>query len=254
MDNLSIKNLPNPVRLLLGLLSNQSPAAPEALHSTEMLCSVLLGTPLCRVCALSLPDHCLVFNFGGGYVLSLRFVFTATPSNGDCDLHVYDEVDGEESSRLEFMFPFCVEDYDVVGICCHIDEEHAVEVKNGVDIPSLLCYGYGSYQSHLGDRKRIKAYNCSYNGLSCEELQFNYKIDINGKDSTHVLQWARINAELHATTRNIKGKSNIGGPLLLIELAFLLRGVGAEFCWITNQNLQKEMRCYTVWNIRCWAE
>ncbi|KAG5521345.1 hypothetical protein RHGRI_033788 [Rhododendron griersonianum] len=44
---------------------------------------------------------------------------------------VYDEVDGEESSRLEFMFPFCAEDYDVVGICCHIDEEHAVEVKNG---------------------------------------------------------------------------------------------------------------------------
>ncbi|KAI8568157.1 hypothetical protein RHMOL_Rhmol02G0175700 [Rhododendron molle] len=29
------------------------------------------------------------------------------------------------------MFPFCVEDYDVVGICCHIDEEHMVEVKNG---------------------------------------------------------------------------------------------------------------------------
>ncbi|KAF7142131.1 hypothetical protein RHSIM_Rhsim06G0081900 [Rhododendron simsii] len=81
------------------------------------------------------------------------------------------------------MFPFCAEDYDVVGICCHIDEEHA-EVKNGVDIPSLLCdrYGYGSYQPHLGDRKRIKAYNCSCNGLSCEELQCNYKIDINGRD------------------------------------------------------------------------
>ncbi|KAF7148053.1 hypothetical protein RHSIM_Rhsim03G0260800 [Rhododendron simsii] len=35
MDNLSIKNLPNP-RLLLRLLSNQSSAALEALHSTEM--------------------------------------------------------------------------------------------------------------------------------------------------------------------------------------------------------------------------
>ncbi|KAF7153745.1 hypothetical protein RHSIM_Rhsim01G0150400 [Rhododendron simsii] len=52
MDNLSIKNLRNPVRLLLDLLSNQSPAAPEALHSTDMLCSILLGTPLCRVCAV----------------------------------------------------------------------------------------------------------------------------------------------------------------------------------------------------------
>ena len=28
---------------------------------------------------------------------------------------------------------------------------------------------------------------------------------------------------------------HIGGPLLLMELAFLLRGVGAEVCWITNQ-------------------
>lgn len=26
-----------------------------------------------------------------------------------------------------------------------------------------------------------------------------------------------------------------GGPLLLMELAFLLRGVGAEVCWITIQ-------------------
>ncbi|KAF7144907.1 hypothetical protein RHSIM_Rhsim04G0231600 [Rhododendron simsii] len=45
---------------------------------------------------------------------------------------VYDEVDGEEETRPEFMCPFCAEDYDVVGLCCHIDEEHAVEVKNGV--------------------------------------------------------------------------------------------------------------------------
>ncbi|KAI8561759.1 hypothetical protein RHMOL_Rhmol04G0366500 [Rhododendron molle] len=45
---------------------------------------------------------------------------------------VFDEVDGEEETRPEFMCPFCAEDYDVVGLCCHIDEEHAVEVKNGV--------------------------------------------------------------------------------------------------------------------------
>lgn len=29
--------------------------------------------------------------------------------------------------------------------------------------------------------------------------------------------------------------SFIGGPLLLMELAFLLRGVGADVHWITNQ-------------------
>ncbi|KAL3505671.1 hypothetical protein ACH5RR_031053 [Cinchona calisaya] len=39
---------------------------------------------------------------------------------------------GEEESRPEFLCPFCAEDFDVVGLCCHIDEEHAIEAKNGV--------------------------------------------------------------------------------------------------------------------------
>lgn len=30
-------------------------------------------------------------------------------------------------------------------------------------------------------------------------------------------------------------KCLVGGPLLLMELAFLLRGVGTEVLWITNQ-------------------
>jgi hypothetical protein len=28
--------------------------------------------------------------------------------------------------------PFCGEDFDFVGLCCHIDDEHAVEAKAGV--------------------------------------------------------------------------------------------------------------------------
>lgn len=43
-----------------------------------------------------------------------------------------DEVDGEEELRPEFLCPFCAEDFDMVGLCCHIDEEHAIEAKNGV--------------------------------------------------------------------------------------------------------------------------
>lgn len=35
------------------------------------------------------------------------------------------------------MCPFCAEDYDVVGLCCHIDEEHTIEAKNGVYFASL---------------------------------------------------------------------------------------------------------------------
>jgi len=46
--------------------------------------------------------------------------------------HVGDEIDGDEESRPEFLCPFCAEDFDMVGLCCHIDEEHPVEAKSGV--------------------------------------------------------------------------------------------------------------------------
>ncbi|KAI5650878.1 hypothetical protein M9H77_36883 [Catharanthus roseus] len=44
----------------------------------------------------------------------------------------YCENGGEEELRPEFLCPFCAENFDIVGLCCHIDEEHAVEAKNGV--------------------------------------------------------------------------------------------------------------------------
>ncbi|XWS14148.1 hypothetical protein CRYUN_Cryun36dG0098600 [Craigia yunnanensis] len=43
----------------------------------------------------------------------------------------YEEVDGDEDFKGEFLCPFCSEDFDIVGLCCHIDEEHPVEAKNG---------------------------------------------------------------------------------------------------------------------------
>lgn len=42
-----------------------------------------------------------------------------------------EEADGDES-RPEYLCPFCAEDFDIVGLCCHIDEEHPVQAKNGV--------------------------------------------------------------------------------------------------------------------------
>ncbi|KAJ8573911.1 hypothetical protein K7X08_010422 [Anisodus acutangulus] len=43
-----------------------------------------------------------------------------------------EEYDCEEELRPEFLCPFCADDFDIVGLCCHIDEEHAVEAKNGI--------------------------------------------------------------------------------------------------------------------------
>lgn len=34
--------------------------------------------------------------------------------------------------EYEYPCPFCSEDFDLVGLCCHIDEEHPVEAKSGV--------------------------------------------------------------------------------------------------------------------------
>ncbi|XP_072998190.1 protein DEHYDRATION-INDUCED 19 homolog 2 isoform X1 [Typha latifolia] len=45
----------------------------------------------------------------------------------------FEEMDGgEEDLKAEFLCPFCSEDFDIVGLCCHIDDEHPVEAKNGV--------------------------------------------------------------------------------------------------------------------------
>ncbi|KAF7813549.1 protein DEHYDRATION-INDUCED 19-like protein 4-like [Senna tora] len=44
----------------------------------------------------------------------------------------HEDTDGDDDFRAEFLCPFCGDDYDVVGLCCHIDEEHPVEAKNGV--------------------------------------------------------------------------------------------------------------------------
>ncbi|XP_043711516.1 protein DEHYDRATION-INDUCED 19 homolog 3-like isoform X2 [Telopea speciosissima] len=49
------------------------------------------------------------------------------------DLYMgFEEIDGDEDTRAEFPCPFCSEDFDIVGLCYHIDDEHPLEAKNGV--------------------------------------------------------------------------------------------------------------------------
>lgn len=45
-----------------------------------------------------------------------------------------EDVKGEEDNvKAEFICPFCSDEFDILGLCCHIDEEHPVEAKNGVN-------------------------------------------------------------------------------------------------------------------------
>ncbi|XP_019263558.1 PREDICTED: protein DEHYDRATION-INDUCED 19 homolog 4-like [Nicotiana attenuata] len=46
--------------------------------------------------------------------------------------NIGEEYEGEEESSPEFLCPFCGEDFDIVGLCCHIDDKHAIEAKNGI--------------------------------------------------------------------------------------------------------------------------
>lgn len=64
----------------------------------------------------------LLFLFGGSEFL---VCFAEIRNLGE-------EYDGEDETRPEFLCPFCAEDFDIVGLCCHIDDEHAVEAKNGI--------------------------------------------------------------------------------------------------------------------------
>ncbi|XP_020235100.1 protein DEHYDRATION-INDUCED 19 homolog 4 isoform X2 [Cajanus cajan] len=43
-----------------------------------------------------------------------------------------EEIEGGDDYRSEFLCPFCAEDYDVVSLCCHIDDHHPIQAKNGV--------------------------------------------------------------------------------------------------------------------------
>ncbi|KAK9219240.1 hypothetical protein WN943_007881 [Citrus x changshan-huyou] len=52
----------------------------------------------------------------------------------------FEEIDGDDDLREEFPCPFCSEYFDIVGLCCHIDDEHPVEAKNGIALELRITY------------------------------------------------------------------------------------------------------------------
>ncbi|KAF5951370.1 hypothetical protein HYC85_009314 [Camellia sinensis] len=66
--------------------------------------------------------------------------------------------------------------------------------------------------------------NCSFNGLSCKELQCFYKIDINDKDFVHILHSARRMDVVWGETAGVDGQLWLLAPILFI-LQILGRGM-----------------------------
>lgn len=51
----------------------------------------------------------------------------------EADLFIdLEEIEGDDELKAEHPCPFCPEDFDLVGLCCHIDEEHPIEANSGV--------------------------------------------------------------------------------------------------------------------------
>ncbi|RYR01758.1 hypothetical protein Ahy_B06g080622 isoform D [Arachis hypogaea] len=44
----------------------------------------------------------------------------------------FEEMKGEDELRTVYPCPFCVDDFDLLELCCHIDLEHSLEPKSGV--------------------------------------------------------------------------------------------------------------------------
>ncbi|KAI4344823.1 hypothetical protein L6164_012011 [Bauhinia variegata] len=93
----------------------------------------------------------------------------------------HEEMDGVDDLRSEFLCPFCAEDYDVVGLCCHIDEEHPVEAKTGVcpvcekkvgmDLVSHLTMQHGNFLKVHRKRRFRKTGSSSTFSILRKELR-----------------------------------------------------------------------------------
>ncbi|KAI3449433.1 hypothetical protein Pfo_006098 [Paulownia fortunei] len=52
-------------------------------------------------------------------------------TEGEYEGEEVNDVENEEKSE-ELACPFCLEDFDVLGLCCHIDADHRMDVKPGI--------------------------------------------------------------------------------------------------------------------------
>lgn len=50
----------------------------------------------------------------------------------EADAYLGDDLEVEDEYKQEFSCPFCAEEFDIVGLFCHMDDEHQLELRNGV--------------------------------------------------------------------------------------------------------------------------
>lgn len=76
--------------------------------------------------------HSLTFGFDG-FIVCVYFVVGMKWDGFDAEMLMgFEEIDVDDDIREEYPCPFCSDYFDIVGLCCHIDDEHPIEAKNGV--------------------------------------------------------------------------------------------------------------------------
>ncbi|XP_033129240.1 protein DEHYDRATION-INDUCED 19 homolog 5-like [Brassica rapa] len=60
------------------------------------------------------------------------------------------EVEGEDEFREEYACPFCSDYFDIVSLCCHIDEDHPMDTINGI-----TSWGLRRWSSYFLEDGRI---------------------------------------------------------------------------------------------------
>ncbi|CAD5315712.1 unnamed protein product [Arabidopsis thaliana] len=83
----------------------------------------------------------------------------------------FEEIDGDDDFQEEFACPFCAESYDIIGLCCHIDDEHTLESKNavcpvcslkvGVDIVAHITLHHGTKEKVTKKRYQFDTFTSS---------------------------------------------------------------------------------------------
>nr|AIN39825.1 hypothetical protein [Zoysia matrella] len=94
----------------------------------------------------------------------------------DADAGADDAVDPRAGAVEPYCCPFCGEDFDFVGLCCHIEDEHAVESKTGMcpicatrvgmDLIGHLTMQHGSFFKMQHRRRARKLSQGSHSLLS----------------------------------------------------------------------------------------
>ncbi|KAH0849893.1 hypothetical protein HID58_095998 [Brassica napus] len=109
------------------------------------------------------------------------------------DLYIgggYEDLEGEDESKSEFICPFCADVFDIVGLCCHIDEEHPVEAKNGVcpvctkrvGLDISECVSFLDERFYVQRRRRLRkgGYGSAYLALKKELREANLQSLLGG--------------------------------------------------------------------------